>query len=587
MADITQVQLTDTFSTLVDRLNEAIVRANALGAQAAIAITGGTISGVTVTSSSINSTPIGASSPSTGRFSSLSLDTPLAVTQGGTGATTAEAARSSLGFANASNLTEGVLADERIPNLSANKIVDGTFTVGDFSSDLSLTKSGAAKISAKGTGSSEVYSYLSLESDESEDKGWQIFHRKDSANRLAFYYNLTQMAAYFDPTTRGLVVGSTTSGGSPAAGSINAKSYYVDGVKISDAATSDLAGIIELATNAEAIAGADTSRAVTPAALTAVIADRIATSGEAIGLVNTTELITPATLAAVFGNSTARNTLQISNPTIETISSNHTLDSGDNATCKRITASCTISLDPAATLGSGWWCEIFIDADYNDRVVVTINPNSTEEVDEQTTVKAYTGESFKIYCNGTKFRTTRQTEVFMGTLDLSGNPIDWYTDGAFLDDPEISLAKIMFTEMSHSDNGNRRFYLRFMNGFGIVYSSSGDYNAGYITDFGDTSTDLGSPQTTKGAKSSTITEIDLTIGGSINSTTAANPVVVELQKYGAVAVARVMHLRTGVVPKPYWVTIDGEVGGFRVTQDTADNYDAGYVSLWATRRRLP
>jgi hypothetical protein len=59
-------------------------------------ITGGTISninftGVAITKSTVDSTPIGNNSASTGRFTSIKLDTPLAVAYGGTGVKTSAA----------------------------------------------------------------------------------------------------------------------------------------------------------------------------------------------------------------------------------------------------------------------------------------------------------------------------------------------------------------------------------------------------------------------------------------------------------------------------------------------------------------
>ncbi len=80
----------------------------------AVAITGGTISGVAISTSTINQTPIGAATPSTGAFTTLSASgsvtlgtitggvwqgTPIAVAYGGTGATTAAGARANLGAA--------------------------------------------------------------------------------------------------------------------------------------------------------------------------------------------------------------------------------------------------------------------------------------------------------------------------------------------------------------------------------------------------------------------------------------------------------------------------------------------------------
>jgi len=80
----------------------------------AVAITGGTISGVSIATSTINQTPIGGTTPSTGAFTNLSASgtvtlgtitgatwqgNPVAVTYGGTGASTASGARTNLGAA--------------------------------------------------------------------------------------------------------------------------------------------------------------------------------------------------------------------------------------------------------------------------------------------------------------------------------------------------------------------------------------------------------------------------------------------------------------------------------------------------------
>ena len=80
----------------------------------AVAITGGTIAGVAITTSTINQTPIGATTPSTGAFTNLSASgtvtlgtitggtwqgTPVAVLYGGTGASSAPTARTNLGAA--------------------------------------------------------------------------------------------------------------------------------------------------------------------------------------------------------------------------------------------------------------------------------------------------------------------------------------------------------------------------------------------------------------------------------------------------------------------------------------------------------
>lgn len=54
-----------------------------------ISISGGTIAGATITGGTINGTSIGAITPSTGAFTSISSTTPIAVASGGTGSATA------------------------------------------------------------------------------------------------------------------------------------------------------------------------------------------------------------------------------------------------------------------------------------------------------------------------------------------------------------------------------------------------------------------------------------------------------------------------------------------------------------------
>jgi hypothetical protein len=93
-------------------------------------ITGGIISninftGVAITKSTIDSTPIGNNSASTGRFTSIKLDTPLAVAYGGTGVKTTTAnyvfAGPTTGAAAAPSFRALVAAD--IPALSYGDVV--------------------------------------------------------------------------------------------------------------------------------------------------------------------------------------------------------------------------------------------------------------------------------------------------------------------------------------------------------------------------------------------------------------------------------------------------------------------------------
>ena len=82
----------DWFQRLSDRVYGTLASQDANS----VAITGGSISninfdGIKITNSTIDNSPIGSDIPSTGRFTSISLGTPLATAYGGTGVKTATA----------------------------------------------------------------------------------------------------------------------------------------------------------------------------------------------------------------------------------------------------------------------------------------------------------------------------------------------------------------------------------------------------------------------------------------------------------------------------------------------------------------
>ena len=115
----------------------------------AVAITGGTIAGVAITTSTINQTTIGATTPSTGAFTNLSASgavalgtissgtwqgTPVAVTYGGTGADNAASARTNLGAAASGANTDITSLTGLTTPLSAPQGGSGfgSYTTGDL-----------------------------------------------------------------------------------------------------------------------------------------------------------------------------------------------------------------------------------------------------------------------------------------------------------------------------------------------------------------------------------------------------------------------------------------------------------------------
>lgn len=64
----------------------------------ALHVTSGTESGVAITASTLDSTPVGSTTPATGAFTTLTASTPVGIASGGTGSGTAAGARTNLGL---------------------------------------------------------------------------------------------------------------------------------------------------------------------------------------------------------------------------------------------------------------------------------------------------------------------------------------------------------------------------------------------------------------------------------------------------------------------------------------------------------
>jgi hypothetical protein len=88
-------------------------------------------------------------------------------------------------------------------------------------------------------------------------------------------------------------------------------------------------------------------------------------------------------------------------------SANYTALLADNNAVFRFTATATLSLDAAATLGSNWHAVVI--ADGGD---VTIDPNSSETIDGQTTLLIRNGNAVEIICSGTAFFTDKAQNAF-------------------------------------------------------------------------------------------------------------------------------------------------------------------------------
>lgn len=123
----------------------AISTAGGLGTMASqnannVVISGGTIGGVALSGDSINNTPIGAITPSTGAFTTLSIGTPLGIASGGTNASTASGARTNLGLGTIATQNTGLsvtITTAKLTLAGANGSM--TFTNGILTSQTQAT----------------------------------------------------------------------------------------------------------------------------------------------------------------------------------------------------------------------------------------------------------------------------------------------------------------------------------------------------------------------------------------------------------------------------------------------------------------
>lgn len=82
-------------------------------------------------------------------------------------------------------------------------------------------------------------------------------------------------------------------------------------------------------------------------------------------------------------------------------SGSYTVAITDFQTLLNCTGTFTLALTAAATLGDGFWCDVRNDGSG----VITIDPNSTEQVNGATTLELYPGESCILMCTGSAWKT--------------------------------------------------------------------------------------------------------------------------------------------------------------------------------------
>lgn len=192
----------------------------------------------------------------------------------------------------------------------------------------------------------------------------------------------------------------------------------------------------------------------------------------------------------------------------QTKSAGYTAVLADLATIFRITATATLALTAAATLGTGWWC--IVKADGGD---VTVDPDSSETINGSTTITISDGDWAILSCDGTAFYAMVQSTTSLSsptittpalTLKQSSGPtpttegdIQWDTDDNLLVIGDGSGQKI-FAAMPASTAAGDILYLTAANT--LARLAKGTASQALLMNSGATAPEWGDVDTTIGAE---------------------------------------------------------------------------------------
>jgi hypothetical protein len=107
------------------------------------------------------------------------------------------------------------------------------------------------------------------------------------------------------------------------------------------------------------------------------------------------------------GNSGWLPAIARSSTMVQAKTTSYTAALSDFGTLLTCTNSFTLSLTAVATLGDGWWVAVRNDG----TGTITIDPNSTEQIDGATTITLAPSESCVVYCNGSAFKTIGRSRI--------------------------------------------------------------------------------------------------------------------------------------------------------------------------------
>lgn len=115
-------------------------------------------------------------------------------------------------------------------------------------------------------------------------------------------------------------------------------------------------------------------------------------------------------------------------------SGNYTVAATDNNAVHRYTATATVTLLAAATLGSGWHYTIFADG-----ADVTVDPNASETIDGAATLVIPNGYSAFIICDGSAFFTDTDPDIVLEDVtSINGGPLSGFRNKIINGDFEVA-----------------------------------------------------------------------------------------------------------------------------------------------------
>lgn len=132
---------------------------------------------------------------------------------------------------------------------------------------------------------------------------------------------------------------------------------------------------------------------------------------------------------------TAQTSLSLDNKVVYAAKSgNYTVAATDNNAVHRYTATATVTLLAAATLGSGWHYTVIADG-----ADVTIDPNASETIDGAATLVIPNGYSAFIICDGSAFFTDTDPDIVLEDVtSINGGPLSGFRNKIINGDFEVA-----------------------------------------------------------------------------------------------------------------------------------------------------